>query len=675
MVMTDRPRLWNLITALVVACAPATMPAAAVPNTFVADRSWPADQTTMALEIPTGPSRSVVTSPQTISGHFIAEVSLDVEAGGGLVLMHDLDGRPDPQNLIAIEVSRDDKDQTVVRAIDVRAGKPDVLDPTQQIDRARYRHVLDGQYSLPFKRTDLRLRIARDGATGFFRLSYAVSKTLRGDQANGWISLAPVPGWAESGQAFHIGVLSPVKSPTKFSDLKAYSLPTADRDDRKRGFALERRPFHWSGFAGDAVVITFQDTIPQHPSADENVSDTKFVFWEGANYMPAWHFSNQLLFTQQSLETWGGGSPGCYEPMSDRLLRWSRVDVVHDSAVRKVVRWRYVLCDPDYRVPNNEDGTQLPEAEELWTFYPDGTAIRLMTYFPKLDTDFRNWHEVMELIAIAGTSTNPSDHLASPALTLADLGQNVQRFYPDKSFDKEAVNRWGEFISVAHFKQAPDVFSAFVNLGPLPETLRPYPVRFTLDWHNTDYRFAHWPAETEPFQESHKTHGTFTEQASHTSLIGAGIWEGTDWTDRYQTDDRGRKFRQWVSLVGLHQPADLEGIRARVRAWRDAPSLHAISGADHEIRFNHASGDYAVRPSGNQLRFKLAGPNIGMAPAPLRLIGWAGRTPRLEVAGTLMDASRFRFADEQDALLLQILEPIPPDTEVSIDAAPVTPGR
>jgi hypothetical protein len=55
---------------------------------LVVDKTWPDDVDSISLDV-AGADRSVAISPRTISGHFIAEVSLDTESGGGLVLMHD----------------------------------------------------------------------------------------------------------------------------------------------------------------------------------------------------------------------------------------------------------------------------------------------------------------------------------------------------------------------------------------------------------------------------------------------------------------------------------------------------------------------------------------------------------------------------------------------------------
>lgn len=645
---------------------------------LLADQVWPDDADSISLDVvgtdragQPAAHRSVAVSPRSVAGHFKAEVTLDTESGGGLVLMHDKDGLADPRNAIAIEVSRNENGQTVVRAIDVRNGKENVLDPEGRIDRARYQHVLSDTYSVPFDRTALRLRITRDAATGFFRLSYAVKKSIRGETVEGWISLAIVPGWSRADEVFRVGVLAPTQAKTRYADLQFYNVPTSDRDDASTGFAIARRDYNWSGFEGEALVVTFDQSLSQQAQADGRAADLKFVFWSRANFVPVWHLSNQLLFSNQFLETWGGGGDGCYEPMSDRLLRWSRVDVIHDNAVRKVIRWRYVLCDPDYRVPDDEHGKDLPEAEELWTIYPDGTALRRMTYFPKLDTQFRNWHEVMEAIAIAGTSSVPSQHLAAPALTLTDLGTNTLTFHPGKSFDKAGVNRWNEFIAVTHFKSAPDAFSAFVNTDPLPESLRPYPIRFDLDWHTEDFRMSHWPVETEPYQEAHKSHGKFDAEVGHTSLIGAGVWEGTDWNDRYQTDERGRRYRQWVSLVGLHRPNDLEGIRARVRAWRDARPVRVIEGASPEVIYDHTSAHYTIHPTADRIRLKVGAAIGGKGQlAALRLIGKAGQNPRVKIAGADLPATEVRRASEGGDLIVHVVRSVESDVELVVETSP-----
>ena len=110
------------------------------------------------------------------------------------------------------------------------------------------------------------------------------------------------------------------------------SKPTGDPDDRTTGFAITRREYNWSGCFGEALVVSFGEEFAFRQR------DCKLVFWSEANYVPAWHLSNQLLQCYEFAETWGGGSVGCMEPMSDRLRRWASVEVVSTPASRIVAR-------------------------------------------------------------------------------------------------------------------------------------------------------------------------------------------------------------------------------------------------------------------------------------------------------------------------------------------------
>jgi hypothetical protein len=605
-----------------------------------------------------------------VAGHFMAEVEIG-SGNGGLALYHERDGKPDPDNFVAIVVDRDADGRTVVFGRDRQNGRDDVLDNTGKIDRARYRHVLDGQrYSLPFDDTTGRLRITHDGATGFFRLAYSVRKMIRGEWADGWVELAPVPGWGNPRGRFYAGSLPHLNGFTIFTDLRITPQSVRDRDDRKTGFKVTRRPYTWSGVTGDAVVVTFD-----HDAFPFARDGRKFVFWSAANYVPAWHLSAELLYSYEFVETWGGGNAGCHEPMSDRLHRWSRVDVIVDNDVRKVVRWRYVLCNSDYKVPDDALGEQLPEVEETWTFYPDGTAVRHIAYFPKLDAPFRNWHELAELIVIAGTRSTPAQHLAEPALTMFDLAGHRATYHPNRAFDKDAINAWREFVSVAHFRDAPDAFCVFSNGPDLPERLRPYPVRFDLSWHGTGYQMAHWPVGLEPYQEPDKTHATWPAQVSHTSLIGAGVWDGTDWTDRFEVDARDRRFRQWVSLVGLHEPGDADGIAARAQAWLNAGTVTMRDDAARFLGVDHARREmrFEVREdaisAGRGVRFALdtSGHGRPVANPVFAISSWGQRPIGVTLNGrTLSAGTEYRVAYEGGAAIVWLNATVSGTADVAI---------
>jgi hypothetical protein len=46
-----------------------------------------------------------------------------------------------------------------------------------------------------------------------------------------------------------------------------------------------------------------------------------------------------------------------------------------------------------------------------------------------------------------------------------------------------------------------------------------------------------------------------------------GVRDGTDWKDHYKTREDGRKYREWVALIGLNDKGDLDGARNKAKSW------------------------------------------------------------------------------------------------------------
>jgi len=542
--------------------------------------------------------------PTPLSGHFYAEVEFDKDDNCELALVHAKNGVPDPDNFTSICVNTNKEGKVVVQVFDRQNGKDNVFDNTGKLGPERYKTILENQYSVPYDCTNKKIRIFRDGPAGFFHFYYAVKKKIRGEWAEGWMELAPSKVWGEPGQKYYVALCANSyegkTAQISFYNLRVMQKPTEDRNDAMTGFKATKREYNWSGFFGDAVVISFGEEFDFHES------DQKVVFWSEANYIPAWHMNNQLLYFYEFLETWGGGSQGCFEPMSDRLKRWSRVEILEDNPVRKIIHWHYVLCDPDYKVPENSVGRQLPEADEYWTFYPDGTGLRHIVYTPKLDSEHRSWHELTELIIVAGSSTNPVDHAAVPALSVLNLNGNMNEYHQESksALDRRngtgngfeavpdaEVNQWEQIIAVAHFKDAPDAFIAYSHSEDIPETYSHYKIRFEVSWHGTHSLMSHWPVGLEPYQRGFTSRSDWKGQVTHSCLMGGGIREGKDWKDHYKIDHRGRKYREWVALVGLNEPGNLESIQTRTSSWLYPGSIEMLNSESRYVGINYKRGE------------------------------------------------------------------------------------
>ncbi len=158
------------------------------------------------------------------------------------------------------------------------------------------------------------------------------------------------------------------------------------------------------------VVVRFDD------------SPIRLVFWQGTTYIPSWVTENGLWFTDEFLETYNAGCPagGDCEPMSDKQDRYSHVNIVESSDARVVVHWRYAQAEVEQGLGAHPDPLTgwFDWADEYWTVYPDGVAVRKQVLHP---TDQAMPYEWQETIVINPAGRRPDDDINLDALTLANL--------------------------------------------------------------------------------------------------------------------------------------------------------------------------------------------------------------------------------------------------------------
>ncbi|MGE5496745.1 MAG: T9SS type A sorting domain-containing protein [Syntrophothermus sp.] len=552
------------------------------------------------LKISLGASNSAfaLANPLTVSGHFYAEISFDKDNYAGLALIKQTNGKPDLNNYTSIIINTNPSSGIVsVEAADKQNGIVNVLDNTKTISdkTARYKTLLNNQFSVPFTETGKKIRIFRDDLSGFFHFYYAVKKNINGIWYSDWMELAPSKDWNPAGTSFYaapvIKTANAASAQVLFDNLKVMKKPVEDMSDLSSGFNIRFRDYNWSGTTGKAYVVTFGD----HFKFRQN--DIKFVFWELSNWVPLWHLNNQLLFSYEFVETWtGDNSKGCFEPMSDRLRAFGTAEVLEVNNVRKILLWKYSLVNPDYKFPS-ASGPQSPDVEETYTIYPDGLILRHIKYIPKLDDPaWSNWHELEESIVIAGTLSKPSDHIADVPTTIMDLKGNVKHYIKSwydnnkssggKNFsasDRKTIEGWDQMISIHHFKNSPDVFNVFSNTGNT-QLYSGYRATTDISWHSYDYQMSHWPVNKEPYQESFKSNTSWTAQVSHSSLSGVEHWnDGTDgyrWTNNFKSASDGRKYREWVSLIGLNDQYDNKSLADKTSSWL-FPAAVALTGTQN----------------------------------------------------------------------------------------------
>jgi hypothetical protein len=183
-------------------------------------------------------------------------------------------------------------------------------------------------------------------------------------------------------------------------------------------------------FGAYYATLKFEDVWdrPRRMGSESDVvvrfdqSPMRLVFWQGTNYVPAWVTENGKWYSDEFLETWGPGCPDgedC-EPMSDKQSVYSHASILESSDARVVVHWRYALAEVEHHKGAHADPLTgwFDWADEYWTVYPDGVAVRKQVIHT---TDLSKPFEWQETIVINGPGQKPEDNINLDALTLLNM--------------------------------------------------------------------------------------------------------------------------------------------------------------------------------------------------------------------------------------------------------------
>ena len=582
--------------------------------------------------------------------------------GMALGLIKAIDGEPSPNDYTLLTVYKNENGIYEVKLTDSQNGQKDVLDYTNKAKRSRYTQLLNGKgYSVPYTKTAGKLRIMRHAKEQFLHFYYAVEKEINGKIYRDWMELAPSKEWGHI-KGYYIGLFS-VDSTVHFNSIKVTQLPKTEKKGIETAFTVTERPFTWSGYTDTALVVNFGKVFP---FAKE---EHKFIFWRLNNNVPTWYINNATLFSHGFLETWNGGNPGCHEPMSDRLLAFSDVKVLEDNAVRKVIKWTYQLVDPDYKHPDFGKGTQLPEATEYYTIYANGNIIRRAQYAPKLDTEFRNWHELMELILIAGENYRPKELLEYPSLSFYENGKLPVHYNNDGSVKWRNNNKYlGTTTTVAHVKNAPDLFYAFSDDASIPDTYTYYPLNYELTWHQRTNNFGHWPVTKERYAQPFKSGSSWPEQIAHTSLIGMGVSQGQDWKSNYLLRSDGRKYRQWLCLMGMNAENGVDSAVEKTNSWlfKGQVSMLHTSSSYKGYSYHNQYFEFINKAQNSISHFRISSKNKLIHPV-FKINQWGQHPVKLKINDRVLPPSDYITSiNEAGNLLLLTLKTFHGDIKVEI---------
>ncbi len=356
-------------------------------------------------------------------------------------------------------------------------------------------------------------------------------------------------------------------------DMQKRSLPLANTGGKFEAMRTRLNYFEtWDNlwrFGKYADLVVGFDQVP-----------TRFIFWHGVSYIPM--MSNELNqnLTNEFNETMVRGDD---EPMSDKGCFDSHVRVIEDTPARKVVSWRYRLCDV-YQYWANYDPTSGwgDQSEWLWTIYPDGIATKRMRCY----TTGRLNHEWDEQIIILGEGQHPESIInKAPVMTLVDYdGKTTDLDWnpkppkiPFKGNVAQLLNFTGEYkpFSIQNFSSG-----------------TPYAGEIT--WYSVFPSWNHWP--TAQIYSSGRN-ASFPDRAGHSSI------SNRKWPFYTQYTGGKAPYYEETLMEGMtNQAASTLG--ALARSWLKPPVVSALKGGQ-TTGYEEPQRAYLFTLSDSKLSFKI----------------------------------------------------------------------
>ena len=514
------------------------------------------------------------------------------------------------------------------------------LSQTKDYPNARLRiwfHSNPGEVTLdPFRlrsgeRASRRLEIANPSAGGDRDVLHVVLEDGSGGEL--WQKKIPVmivsdaPQWPAFGATY-----------TKLR----YDPPISVRDPATGAFSSLPYEKGWNENLKDVVV-----SLP---------NGSRFVFWRGSSYIPFWagRYNTAACCEWAEILTRFEDAVDCVEPLMDKELRYSRVEIIESTAARVHVRWTYQSTDLHYKVWGDE-------AVEDYYFNPDGFGTRVVT----LKCDPATNYELCEFIILTPQGAYPFEVLPENLVDLLALdgGKRELRFpqtagkatgeapaFDGPTLYRLRLNR-DETQSAVFFtpkgpKEPPLIFGPFSDRG---EVMTPC------------YWGSHWP-----LARGNATGNAIDERIhltpTHNSVM---TWAGNRpapvrSAELVTLDTRGRSrpmaIRTWAWMIGMSDEPDARLIE-RAQSFAEPPAL--------EIRGGRVAFEAYV-PERRALRVHVDESEVTIAVRPAKacvnpvfeLAGAAKGPIRVTLSGRPLEASRYAWDGTTLWLDAMIREPV-----------------
>jgi hypothetical protein len=416
--------------------------------------------------------------------------------------------------------------------------------------------------------------IGRAGVSGAYRPSEA-AEALVGRTRHEIIPTGPIRPYAHLPITVYFDglieqvTISAAKAPASeralvggAADIAPRRLPAGPSGKGRFGATYEHLKYY-AGWDRRWRVGDHPDVLVRFDKADYRV-----VFWRGTNYIPCWVSGDGIWYTNEFNETWGNGATGCAEPMSDKHCAYSHVRIIESHEARVVVHWRYALVDVlDVRPRKDPVSGWTDFSDEVYTFYPDGTAIRSITLH---STQPMESHEFQESIVVLGPGQRPEDVLELEPVTLANMAGESHTYSWANGRPRHLPEPERANIAVINTKSSDRPYMIVSDEpcitrddGPQPSPLFPPYHHETLSDGQKFPWWNHWPTSDIP---SDGRRAVAADRASHSSVL-----TGSEWVD-YKTTPTSRQRIMLHGLTGQRA----ENLVPLAAAWLSPPRATGV---------------------------------------------------------------------------------------------------
>lgn len=419
----------------------------------------------------------------------------------------------------------------------------------------------------------------------------------------------------------------------------------------------------------------------------------RLVCWSQAQYVPFWDIDG-VWVTTEWLETLGVKSSHDFEPISDKQLRYTHVEIIEAGPARAVLHWRYALCDTFERIFHGNT-----TAEEFHVVYPDGVTVRKVVAYPgtgkPVQGQPRFW-EVGEYLLFLPKGSTPHNTVGSQGMKISNLKGDsyTHKFlhgnvplaelkpHEATAFFCEVYppsRTWSEYIYHGGLAGRPEPFFVVANNQKLFPHLRcpicggDHPA--TLLWQSM-LLWKHYPLGRESYKIGlQATVADLKQRPLSTSYVSIEPWLHPT---AYQHPNPNIPFdpkwnplqgTAWLMLQGVN-PGSEDYPRKLAASWLRPATLEVAAGS--YIGYEPSERAYRLEPAAHRVEFTLRAAAGSPQINPVVIVeNWCGGNPKISVDGQEAPPESCAVSWSGNRLIVWFRREVAETVQISIDGWPV----